>query len=265
MTKFESQFDVWRDWVKRGLRAIPQDHTGFVPGFYRTKMGDKPVGVAIWHDDDGLQFQRDGVSIDSDKKREEVYAFCSPCSKSDFDWLVSDHSTDPVYAKLPSSIGGMLDRVRHLACIPIIVDDEEGAGLQADIAHQLKQIENQATKDLKEAQAPLHKQMKEMKMAWDNVIQTAQAARSKRVVALTDYLKTKNEPKGVKGQLGKAVSLRTRTTFVIHDLEAALNCFLKSGHLADFESTVEKLVRAELRKGNDAVPGVDYGEERKAQ
>lgn len=235
------------------------------PGRYRLKRNGEWKGVAIWYDAQGvLNVLVDGEAIPH-VGMSQVWTSCArhPISETEYERLVgADDASDPIYAALPDDAEGLLERVRRLAAIPTAIDDADEARRLADAAHLLKQIETRCAETYKDAAAPHAEKIGRLKVLWGEPEGLAKAARDPVMSALTRFLKGKNEPGGVKGQLGRAISLRTYSVLEITDYDAALAHFVKADPEA-FKKTVEKLARAAIKNGE--VPGVKHTEDKRAQ
>jgi hypothetical protein len=262
-TSADAQFDRWREWVATKQWHAAVNIAEFVPGYYKTKMGKRFVQVAIWRDADGEHMTRDGQYIADLSKRLEIWTYCTVVSGEMYDDLIADKSGDPVYAKLPTDAAGLLSRVKALAAITASIDTPDDAARLADVAHALRAAAKIAEDTQKELVDPLKAQIKRANAIWGEIVEFAEVARAPVMGALERYLGGKNEPAGVKGQLGRAISLRTDKTLEITDYGAALSHFVKAAP-EEFSSIVEKLARAALKKG-EAVPGAKLVEVKRAQ
>ena len=258
------QFAQWRQWVEDDVYCIPQDVIGLIPGKYQTKMGQRFVGVAVWLDDDGvLQFIRDGKEITDEKKRYQIFDFVRPVSEEQYEFVTKDHAGDPIYDKLPQTLKDLGVRLKLLTLVPFEIKNREDAESCADAQHVLKQIENTINNQYKDAKEPFNLKLKAVKEMHEPLLDFAKDRRKPFMAALTGYLQKQNDKKGVKGQLGKAISLRSYTLVELSDYKAAFAYFVQEKPDA-FKDFVLKLARADVEKGGTP-PGIKTTEDRRAQ
>lgn len=262
----ETASEYWKTKLANPAVRLPIFEDDPQPGRYRAKSAGRYVAIAIWKDDDGAtQMIRDGEHVPAEDQP-RVWTWCaqSPISSDAYDRMASgEQDADPIYSQLPDAAPKILARVRAIGAMPTAPTTPDEAERLADAAHLLKTIEKKATDTAKELIAPLKARIDELSGPWNEVSANAKAARDPIMTGLANFLSKKNEPGGVKGQLGKAISLRTDKVMMIHDLEAALAYFTKKDPAA-FEPMVEKLARAAIKNGED-VPGVEIQESRRAQ
>lgn len=235
------------------------------PGRYRMKTGSGWSAVAIWSEGGLIRVMRDSV-IQPTEKHSGIWVSCArhPITSNEYDSMTDgSQAIDPIYAQLPTDAAGLNARVRGLGSIPSSASDENEAARLADAAHVLKKIETTAREKWREEIAPFEARIAEIRAPLEEIAQNADAVRKTIMQALAAYLMAKNSPGGVRGQLGKAISLRTDKSIEITDYAAALAHFIATDAQA-FSSVVEKLARAAIKKG-DAVPGVKEVEIRRAQ
>lgn len=235
------------------------------PGRYRVKRGSEWRAVAIWFGDDkALNFIMDGQTV-AEEMQAHIWTGCAryPISEKEYDRMMNEGGNDPVYSQLPADANSLRIRVERLAAIPAVIVDPDDARMIADIAHVLKQIEKTCDEKQKSLSKPHKDAIASIREAWGLPTELAISAREPFMRALSEHLKQKNEPGGVRGQVGRAISLRSYQALEITDYESALQHFVKADPEA-FSETIEKLARKALKAG-ETVPGAKFTEDRRAQ
>lgn len=256
------------DYYERKLAdpsaRIPIHEDDPQPGRYRAKNGERYAPVAIWKQDGAVIMLRDGQMVPpSEQSRLWTWCAQNPISPDAYERMASgEQASDPIYAALPDAPAQLLARIQAIGAMPSSPSTSDEAERLADAAHLLKTIEKRADDTEKELSAPLKAQLAEVAAPWKEVAGMAKAVRDPIMAGLAVFLCKKNEPAGVKGQLGKAISLRTDKTVEVFDLEAAISHFAKADPEA-FRGVVEKLARAALKDGT--APGCRLIEKRRAQ
>ena len=244
---------------------LPVQENSPQPGRYRLKRGNEWAPVAIWHDESGnlIVLSRDAVVAPD--RQPSVWMSCAryPISEAEYERLLNGDIDDPVYAKLPTDSAGLKKRVAAISQLPTAIENSDDARLLADAAHVLKSIEKDCAERYKSAAEPLEGKIAALKADWKKPSEDAVTVRKPIMAALAEFLKKKNEPGGVRSQLGKAISLRTYKAIEVTDYPAAFGWFASKDPEA-FRAIVEKLARAAIKAGED-VPGVIETEDRRAQ
>lgn len=244
---------------------LPVTESNPQPGRYRLRRNGEWRPVAIWIDHDGVKRVLLGNQLVDSDQHGAIWISCArhAISETEYQELIAGPVDDPVYARLPEEPEHLRGRVERLAAIPTSIENSDDARRLADVAHVLKQIEKTCDERQRELSAPHKEAIGAIRERWGVPCELAIAAREPVMRALATYLKGKNEPGGVKAQLGKAISLRAYKTVEITDLEAALAHFVKEDPEA-FTPVVEKLARAAIKTG-ETPPGVREIEDRRAQ
>jgi len=265
MSEIADQYAIWRGMLETGdVSPMHLRNSDIHPGRYKTKMGERWVPVAIWRDGENvLHFWRDGKPIEDAGKRLDIYSYCRPVTEKEYEWIGSDKSGDAIYSEIPSDPVKLRARVERIAAIPAVIEDGDDARRMSDIAHVLKQIENICSEREKAEAAPLKKKLADVKARWGFPAELAVAARAPVLREITRHLKSKNEPGGAKGSIGRSLSLRTYTVMEIDDYPLALAHFVET-QPEKFRETVEKLARAAIKAG-EKVPGAKETEDQRAQ
>lgn len=260
----ETSSAYWESKLANPAARLPIHEDEPQPGRYRARHGERYVPVAIWRENGTLLMLRDGVMVPPDEQP-RTWTWCaqSPITPDAYERMVSgEQAADPIYAQLPDSPAQLLARVRMIGAMPASPSTSEEAERLADAAHLLKTIEKRADETVKEIAEPLKAQIAEKTGPWNEISANAKAARDPIMAGLAVFLAKKNEPAGIKGQLGKAISLRTDKAVEIFDLEAAIAHFAGVDPEA-FRGVVDRLARVALKAG--AVPGCRIIEQRRAQ
>lgn len=255
----------WEEKLANSKARIPIHEDDPQPGRYRARDGERYVPVAIWKDGETLLMMRDGVMVPPDQQP-RVWTWCaqSPITPDAYERMTNgEQASDPIYAQLPASPVQLLVRIQRIGAMPTAPSTSDEAERLADAAHLLKTIEKKADETAKEIAEPLKREIGERCAPWNEVAGMAKAVRDPIMAGLAVFLAKKNEPSGIKGQLGKAISLRTDKSVEVFDLEAALSHFADIDPEA-FRAVVEKLARAALKDGG-AAPGCRIIENRRAQ
>lgn len=262
----ETTSAYWEAMIADSKARLPVTESEPQPGRYRMKNGAGWQPVAIWRDDAGaIQVMRGG-GMERPETFGHVWVSCArhAITPTEYDRMASgEQNTDPVYAKLPTDPQSLTARVKLLGAIAPQVETPDDASRLADCAHVLRQIEKTCADSEKELLAPHLAGINRIKALWGEPAKLAKAAREPIMSALARYLDGKNSQGGVKGQLGKAISLRTDKTVEVTDYLAALHHFVEVRPEA-FRALVEKLARAAVKAG-ETVEGVKEIETRRAQ
>ena len=225
-------------------------------GFYRRKnRSGKYVPVAIWHDADGLHVLEDGEVV-GDNRSLEVWSWCakSPIEQSTYDAMLGQTSSanDPVYSEIQSDAEALLARVIAITSMPTRIETEADAMRLTDALHVLRKIESLADDQRKQMEQPHKAMIAEIGGIWKEPAAMAKATQDAIKAALLCRINATG--KNVKGQLGKAISKRTRKVRVVKDHQAALDWLVKDDPDA-FDFAVAKMVK---NAGPDVeIPGTE--------
>lgn len=256
--------DYWESKLANSAARIPIHEDDPQPGRYRAKNGEGYAPVAIWKEGDRTIMLKNGQVVPPDQQG-AVWTWCAqnPITPQAYDRMTSgEQAADFIYSQLPHGPHELLQRVQQIGALPSHPSTSEEAERLADAAHLLKTIEKKADETSKDLAAPLKRQIEELTGPWNEIAGMAKAVRDPITSGLAIFLAKKNDKGGVKGQLGKAISLRTDKSVEITNYEAALAHFVEADPEA-FRGVVERLARAALKEG--AVPGARYVETKRAQ
>lgn len=234
------------------------------PGRYRLRRNGQWRPVAIWHDQDGVLRVLVGGELIEPTHYGATWISCArhAVSEDEYERLLNGTGDDPVYAKLPEDARQLRIRVERIAAIPAVIENGDDARMLADVAHVLKAIEKTCDERQAAESLPHKSALSAIKERWGVPAELAAIAREPVMRALTAHLKAKNEPGGAKGQMGRAISLRSVKVLEITDYEAALAHFVKEEPEA-FLKTVETLARKALKNGT--CPGAKMIDDKAAQ
>src|SRR5262245_9248690 len=188
-SRMENEYDYWHGALALGEK-IKTDRTHVPPsdpqsGFYRTHTG-KPV--AIWHDNDGCNFQIDGREVDSSRHEDEWgWVSRNPVTEEAYNFrrrLGFWPDVDPAIGETmgnniagatdPETLAGLLKVLETSAEQYVRVTDDEMSKRALSLRNRMQTLRLRADKLREEEKAPHLKAGQEVDKKWQPMIKAAQ-------------------------------------------------------------------------------------------